>query len=575
MPTRYLTPTSVTFTFSTYSGQAISYFRFRPDLASDETLVSATFETTDEQTHTAAYTAQRVADNGKPLRDWNWNNDPAVLAGSTAVAGTRTGKLTQFDVTADALPGIVFTLRVTSADTATRWINGPRDASGYPRLVIVTEVGTVAPNDVRPNGIISDGTPIVQWTEQDGIDKAQIQAAAAGAAWDETAGFTAPTWSSGDIITTDGSVDTGTAGWGGIANTASADITVRQHTGSGWGPWSAPITVTRQNKPTVTITNPTGATSEDSTPPIQWSVTGGTQTAWQVDLYRNGIWVTGSGKRSGTDTLWTPPSWATTTGDTMTANLYVWDSFNRASDAAGDPTWTPATKTVTYARTASVTPVTTSSYAMHPSGAPIIDISWTRGAGLPDAIAVDRDGVELTDRIEPAESTWTEWSIPPNTTVDYKLFAVVNNQTASTSPATLSIRLEVEGLWIIDPITERGFRVRGDQLQLAYGEVNGLYTPITAEALVSRLSALRGVEGSMVGLIDDWPGRTREQQVADVWFLRANPREVRLIVGDLNVPVTLRNLYTIFDTELSRTDNIEKLVRFDIQQAGRELPWQV
>jgi hypothetical protein len=590
--TRYVRPSAVTYTYSTNpgteyfstaqdrmrvdSGQAISYLRFIiPPLAPAEQLSAAYLEVTDELTHTAAYTAQRVDNPTLSFRAINWNNDPGTFSGSSSVAGVRTGRLTRFSVATDAAVGGTIVWRVTSADTATRWLLGPRKATGYPRLVLEVQTGPVTPTDVTPQGNIGVAAPTVQWTEQAGVDKVQVAAAAVGATWSAASGFSSPTWTSAEIVTTDGLVNTSTAGWAGIANTASAAISVRQHVVGGWSNWSQPVTITRVNKPTVTITNPTGATTEDGTPPVTWTVSGGTQSKWMVSwaVTRAGVQVASgnSGMRAGTDLLWALPSGATVAGDVLTVSVFVYDNVTRAL-SPGDAAYVRADQTVTYTPSASVTAVSTVDVTVHSSGAPIAQVAWTRGA-LPDWVDMQRNGT-IVDRLEPDENPWVDWSTPPNVSLTYRPLAGVSPATASTGP-TETIRMEVEGLWIIDPATSKGFRLAGQELSIVYGDVTGVYTAVTADELVTRVAALRGAEGSMQGLLDEWTGRTIEQQIEDVWFLRANPREVRLIAGNLNIPVTYRTLYTVFDTELSTTDDMKHLVRFDFAQPGRELPWEV
>jgi hypothetical protein len=338
---------------------------------------------------------------------------------------------------------------------------------------------------------------------------------------------------------------------------------------SGWSNWSSPVTITRVNKPAVAIVNPPGATTEDGTPPIDWTVTGGTQTKWEVLVKRNGVTVSSSLERAGTDTLWTPTAGAKSSGDVLTLVVRSWDSVVRAA-SPGDPEYAEATLVTVYTPSAVVSPVSTLTAATDAFTAPVPHFEWTRGA-LPDWVDVERAG-GIVARLGPDETPWTDWSCPPNQDVTYRFLAGVDPSTADTGPE-VTLNIAVEGLWIVDPVTERGFVLAGQDLQIGYGDVTGVYTGITASELVTRVSSLRGAEGAMRGIIDVWPGRTVEQQRDDVWWLRANPRAVRLIAGDLNIPVGLRGLETVFDTDLSTTDRIARLVRFDFHQVDGELPW--
>lgn len=550
------------------SAQAITLLRFRVDVPAGQELVSAHIEVTAEEVWAGSrtLTMQRVATPTRSYGSITWNNRPSVATGSTAVPVTQAGttKLWSFDVTTDAALGGVLDWQLTSSDTTTRWLKGPRRATGYPRLVLVTQAGATTPTGVKPAGTISVAAPVVQWTAQAGVDKVQLQVDAVGGT------FAAPSFDTGDVLTTRGLVDTAAEGWSGLTAGTSADVRVRQHTASGWSGWSDPVTLTRVAKGTVTISNPI-AVDEDGTPPVVWSFTG-TQTAWQVIVERNGevLTYTGDGKQPGTDTSFTPPVGARVTGDVVTRTVRVWDNQDRV-ESPGDPAYAQASVTSTYQRTTDVAAM--GSLAITPlisEDGPGRRLTFSR-TPLPDEIGVERDGV-IVARLDPTDTTWDDWGHPVNRVSTYKVLAIVNGRTSQAAP-TQSIEVPLGGVWLVDPATGRGFTLDGLELQLTYGDVTGTYTAVTAAELISRTTALRGAEGAMTGTVGDWPGRTRDEQVADLWWLRANPRVLRLVTGDLNIPVTVSGLWAAFDPETSFVGSIEHRATFGFRQTSDELPW--
>jgi hypothetical protein len=145
-------------------------------------------------------------------------------------------------------------------------------------------------------------------------------------------------------------------------------------------------------------------------------------------------------------------------------------------------------------------------------------------------------------------------------------------KTASTSVG--SLRPVVTGLWLVDPATGRALSFAGTDLEYSYGEVSQVYTPLRAASLIRRTSSLRGAEGKFTGTLDPRDDRTLDDLIADLWWMKERPsRTLRLIAGDLNIPVTVSNLYPFMDTERSTTDEIQKRATFTFEQSG-ELPFE-
>jgi hypothetical protein len=369
------------------------------------------------------------------------------------------------------------------------------------------------------------------------------------------------------VATDVGMVDTAAAGWAGLADGATAAIRVRQHVAAGWSDYSDPVEITRDIKPTATITNP-GATDADPTPPVTW--TSANQTAWQVWVERNGVKIeaSDSGKRSGTATSWTPPKGAKAPGDVLTYHLWTWDDVDRAT-SPGDPAYSEDTQTTTYTPTATVTGVTTAT-AVQVGSTPSIEVDFTRGS-VPDEILVYRDGNEDDpQRIDGVDAPLTDWTAAPNVAHTYGVAAVVNGD-ASETVVEATVTPNVRGVWLRDAETGRGFTLSVHDLEFGYGEVSTVHTPMRAAQRIRRTATLLGAEGSFRGHLVAVDGRTIEDALEDLWWMRGQPeKEWRLIAGDLNIPVVASDLYAVYDDS---TEERRWIARFNFEQSG-ELPFE-
>lgn len=582
MPTRTIRASAVTFAFSgkpgeefhktahdrirLESGAATAFFRFLIDVPRGETLVSAELLTTDEDTLSGSRTrtVQAMVPTGD-FRDLNWNNRPSVAAGA-AVAVTQSGASRTWvhNVTADAVANVGgrVTWRMHTNEATKRWLRGSRDNVGYPRLRLVTEVASSVPTNVSPSGVVATSKPFVSWLGVPGVTKVQVQI-------DEADGdFSTPVFDSGEVSSSKHELNLAATAFAGLTAGVEYDLRAQYRTAAGQSGYSEPVSVTFVPVASSPITNP-DTSDADPTPPVVWTPIPN-QTAWQVRVLRAGKVIDDSGKRPGADGSWTPTKGAVIPGEAITRTRWLWDEVDRVNNANA-PTYSSASVTTTWDKTATVAPVDMV-VVSQPIGLPCAVPAWTRTAGVPDQVAITHGG--KTDYLDGVDSgTKRLWTLRPNTPLDVEVAAVVNGKHSTNNP-TRRVQLEVTGVWLVDPETGRGFVLSGtDGLTIAYGGVTTTHTPLTAAALVTRTSALRGAEGSVRGWIDTHPEKSEEEQVDDLWWLRERPaKTLRLIMGDLNIPVKAILPEAVFDAESSLTHRIRHKGSFGFAQTSAEIP---
>jgi hypothetical protein len=91
---------------------------------------------------------------------------------------------------------------------------------------------------------------------------------------------------------------------------------------------------------------------------------------------------------------------------------------------------------------------------------------------------------------------------------------------------------------------------------------------------IRRTTSLRGAGGEIAGRIEEIAGKTVAAQVDDLWWMKSRPyKELRLIMGDLNIPVTTWEMWAAFDPETSMVHRIDTNARFGFAQTDDDLPF--
>ena len=519
------------------NGDAQTFAKWRIAIAEGRGHSSTTLTAKSEDPFTGTLPARSVLP-GPVTRNLTWNTRPAVVAGSAdrpvTVSGSNNRTLT-WDVSADITAAIaagddVVAFRFDASSTLAQWL----ETASFD-LTIATYALAVTPSDVTPTGRIGTAKPTFSWTAPKGITQVQLQIDEAGGDWSTLV------YDSGALTSTAAKVDTATQGpaWAGFA-AGSYQVRVRHWTtGAGWSPYTT-VTVTYSAPTNFVVSAPT-ASEADPTPPSVWSPAA---QAVRILSYLDGDKIHDTGMVPGPITTHTPAKGATTSGQVLTREYEFYDGTQRSM-----PAFVKRTTTTTFTRTGTVAGLTTFTVAQD-GKTPALIPTFTRSAGVPDEIALAPGVGDDPLAILPGTGSGTTrgWTLQPNTDLTLAGTAVVNGA-HSSAVINRTIRLAVEGVWIVDPVTERGCVLADtDNLDIAYGGEVVVHTPIDGANLLRRTLTLRGPEGSIDGRISTWPGRTLQQQVDDIMWLRKKPdRPLRLILGDLNIGIVASSLQALFD----------------------------
>jgi hypothetical protein len=538
------------------SGDSQAFAKFRASLAAGRGLTSATLTARGEAALTGTWTARSVDPATGAFQNLTWDTRPAVVAGSADRTATLAGDRATWDVKADIdamlaaeLDKIAF--RISASSGTAQWLRTPSL-----ELTLVTYALAVDPTDISPNGTVGTAKPKFTWTAPKGISKVQVQVANTGTTFSASTGFTSTLWDSTQLSQTVPEVDSSTGGaWSGISGTGAAAV---RHftTGGGWSNW-VQVSVTYDAPTNFVVSNP-GATDADPTPPSVWTPAA---DAVQIITYRDGEQVDDTGLIAGPISNYTPTKGAKKAGQVLDREYHFHDGIERTQPATiirtTSTTYTPKTTV------AGLTTITADQYL----DTPAVTAAWTRAAGTPDEVGIHHDD-DWQLNVDGPTGTYLDWTVAPNTDVIYGGRAVVNGEQSDTI-RTDTIHTTVTGVWLVDPLTERGFVLAGiDGLEISMGGEVVVHTPIDGAYLLRHTLTLRGPEGNMVGRIDEWPGRTLEEQKADAEWLRERPQRIlRLILGDLNIPVACSSLQVMFDKTDFRIDRPAYNVSFAFSHA--------
>lgn len=542
------------------SGVAQEWLRFRIDVPERRELVSASLVQRTEAAAAGSWVARSMDPATGAFRSLTWNDAQAIatIAGSADRAAVISGAVNRqqsYDVTADAQDALAagrerLTFRITTSSGTKQWV----DTSSVV-LVITTRPRPQEPTDLAPAGTVGTAKPVFSWSGPAGITKVQVQV-------DNATDFLTPVYDSGELVSTSPRVDSATQGpaWAGLSGTMYARA--RNFTASGWSDWTQ-VTLTYSAPTVFTVTNPDGADADPS-PPSVWTPAA---EAFEIISFIDGDRVGSTGLIAGPSTSYTPRQAAKKKGQVLKRVHRFYDGVARVqppySEVVTETTFTPS----------AVVAGLSSLSVVQVGELPAAQVFWTRTAGVPDEVGIYRDG-DLISQPNGPDGSWYDWHVPPNTDVEYGATAVVNNE-HSDAMLTRAVRTSVTGTWLVDAYgtddlgEPRGIRIDGLGVEVAYGDVSVVHTPIDGAVLLRRTLTLRGPEGSVSGHLGEWPGRSAEQQLDDLTWLRNRPeKKLRLIMGDLNVPVVCSSLQAVFDPETSFTHRIRHGVSFAFSHAG-------
>lgn len=529
---------------------------------------------------TAAWTSTKMT----------WNNKPAVSATDSKALTKGTAPaytVWEFDVTthmqavADGAAWYGWRFETSATTLYHQFFSANASVSGRsvkPTLEIVYIEKPSKPTQLSPAGgrVTALSKPILRFDFTDSQGSTTMQAFQVQL--NPTNSFTAPAFDTGTYLASVPQLDLSTTAYAGLADAATAYWRVRVQDDSGlWSSWSDATSFTRRVKPTLTIVNPPANEIDEPTPPIIWSLTGGTQTAWQVIVKNaNGDWLHTSGKTTSTDVDYTIPA-GVIKWNNISYNLEVrvWDTYGRES-TPGDTAWIAAAKDVTYAYDATTDPVT-SLVATLQYPKPVVVLTWARSLA-PDSFTVRRDGEVIKAVLEPVDALVTgttyeyvDYDASPGRAHVYTVEAVVNGKTSTPNP-TSTITPEAVGIWLMDPTEDIYVQILdADEGTWAMGEEAGIFSPLGGTKSVRVTQALRGYEGSLSGRIVELPDSTGtiSEQEDDIWKLKSRPgRTYTLALSDISMKVVIGNVVVA----PLPTKEVTKKVSFDFW--SQEVPFQ-
>lgn len=503
-------------------------------------------------------TAKRITERWKESTI-RWQNRPttsATDAGTVNVAALPSGTEVEIDLTdmlgAVALDGEWFGIRLevdTNGNRAVCSSDHPT-AERRPVLEIEWSEAPQPPTNLAPSGAraVSKAAPILAWQFVDLVGSTEQSASQVQV--HSTADFSgAVDYDSGKEANTQPfwNLDLDVA-FSDLADSETAFWRVKVWDGTDLeSEWSEVVEFERRTQGTLTITNPDVAPAnivEETTPPIAWTLTGKTQEAFAIVLHR--VEASGTltqlasqGRTVSTDEEWEVPSGLLREGDTYRVDLYTWDTVDRQG-ITGDPAWVYASRTFTYERAETPDPVT--ALTAEAVGAAVF-LTWERSTD-PDYFAIRANDRLVYDRLEPADCfvSGDEYAFEfllakPRRVTTFEVEAVVNDGGVlkhSGDNATDQTRTNPVGIWLVDPEDNLGVLIAGkEKASMVIGEVSALYDPLGSRAPVRITDNIQGYEGAFNGVILDEEGR-------DAFLtLKGRLSTLRLIIGDLNIPVEL------------------------------------
>lgn len=369
----------------------------------------------------------------------------------------------------------------------------------------------------------------------------------------------------------------GSAAWAGMADGQTVFWRVQVKDGAGlWSVWSDPVTMTRRVKPTVAISNLGAGVAYDSSPPIIWSVTGGTQVRYRVlvyhvtDLTRV---VYDSKERQSAENAFTIPGGYLFDDWTYRVKVRVWDSQNREA-TPGDPTYAEAQADFhldTDAAVAGPTGLVASQVGQTPG----VVLEWQRST-TPDQFAILRDGkiIRTSDAedlyVSGTTYRYTSLGARPNWSHRYEIRAIVNGRTSAANPS-IFYAVPVEGLWITD--RDRGIDVTlwdDDAGTWEMPDDASVYAPIGGTQVVRVVNGLRGLEGSLSGLLMAGFGKTFRAMEDDLYAIKERPSQtVQITVGDMSFEALIGNI-VVAPSPRTRAGQVVKAVSFDFWEVNQK-----
>jgi hypothetical protein len=472
-----------------------------------------------------------------------WENRPALGAAitTTSITDPIAGALYSFSVTAwvntRSRNGLALD---TTLSTLIR-LRGSSAAINKPVMVVDYYTPNSQPTNLSPQGgAVSVPTPILSYTGDEDMDHQQVQYSSAGT-------VASITFDSGSIPASSGRYVPG-VGAPVLSPGQTTYWRVQTSGGGGTSPWSPWVSYSYEPITEPVIVTPLSET-DDGSPTLTWTVAD--QVSWQAEIHQGSTvlsqstWDVDAAARD-----WSPSAGVPLPDGHGRMVLRTTDSVTPRVAAEGAPIWAEVEKEFTTVLDGPGPAITDLTVTFDE---PVPVITGTRPLGIPDEIALVRDGTVVT--IWDADGVPRQWAPAADffTGTDFE----IRDYTADLrQPHTWSVRSRIDGtassagtsvsgtfitgsVWIVDPRTGDKIEILGNGgvpvVSQATEEGAVLHTPVHGNLVVEpvrrrlvRTTRAGGVEGLVLN--DD-------ENTLNEWALSDSGLKYRLIFGKVNWPI--------------------------------------
>jgi len=507
------------------------------------TVTSADVQFWTERAKTGAVPVRISPINAAWKSSVTWAKRPAfgAVITTTSITAPVAGALFSFSVTAWANTRSRNGLMLDTTITTPHYFRGSGASVNKPVMVVNYYTPNPQPVNLSPQGgAVSVPKPILSYTGGVDMDHQQIQYSSDG-----TVGGI--TFDTGSVAATSGRY-VPVAGVPALTSGQRAYWRVMTSGGGGTSPWSPWVSYTYRPIVAPVITNPVTPT-DDGSPTVTWTVAD--QVSWKAELIEgsavlsSSVWDVDSVTRD-----WNPAVGVKVPGGHGKVTVRTTDSVTPRVAAEGAPIWSYAEKIFDTVHNGTGPAVTNLKVKMVD---PVFVITGTRALGLPDEIALRRDGVIVTiydaegnpkkwapaaDFFTGVDFTLKDFTANPRVPHTWSVLTKINNVT-SVIGTGVTETLTTASVWIVDPRTGKQIEILGNNSLPVVAQVTEegsiIHTPVHGDLVVEpvrrrlmRTTRSGGIEGLVLN---------GDEDILNEWALGDSSLKYRLIFGKVNWPI--------------------------------------
>jgi hypothetical protein len=420
-------------------------------------------------------------------------------------------------------------------------LRGSTAAINKPVMVVDYYTPNNMPVGLSPQGgAVSVPTPILSYTGDTDMDHQQVQ-------YSSNATVAGITFDSTSIPATSGRY-VPAAGAPVLTPGQTTYWRVMTTGGGGTSPWSPWVSYSYQPIVQPVIINPPSIT-DDGSPTLNWSVTD--QVSWQAELHEGSTilskssWDVDSVSRD-----WNPSKGVDVPGGHGKMVLRTTDSISPRVAAEGAPVWSYVEKTFNTVHTGTGPQVTNLAVEMDD---PVFVITGTRTLGIPDEIALWRDGKAVViwdadgiprkwapavDFFTGTDFTIRDYTADPRVQHTWSVLVRIDGVSSAIGDKVTDT-LTTSSVWIVNPRTGSQIEILGNNsvpvVSQLTEEGSVIHTPVHGNLIVEpvRRRLMRTTRsGSIEGLVlNGDEGRLNQ------WAILDSSLKYRLIFGKVNWPI--------------------------------------